>query len=215
MRNFTKIIRFIFLNISLFISYLFPYSFGVKLKRLLVDSLYTGWVKREFKYFGFSSYVKPTFSHLLGQKYISIGNNSNISSNVTLTAWDKFYGQKFSPEIIIGDNCSIGEDAHITAINKIHLGNNVLLGKKVLITDNAHGESSVELLDIAPNHRPLSSKGPVIIEDNVWIGEKASIMPGVHIGQGVIVAANSVVTKDVPSYCVVAGIPAKIIKKIK
>ena len=210
-----KVIRLTCLKLSVFFSYIFPFSFWTKLSSFIIVACYTGWIKREFKHFGYGSYIKPTFSYLLGQKYISIGNNSNISSNVQLTAWDKYQGQRFLPEIIIGDNCSIGEGAHITAINKIQLGNNVLLGKKVLITDNAHGESSVELLDIAPNHRPLSSKGPVIIEDNVWIGEKASIMPGVRIGKGVIVAANSVVTKDVPSYCVVAGIPAKIVKYIK
>ena len=71
------------------------------------------------------------------------------------------------------------------------------------------------MLDIAPDFRPLSSKGPVLIDDNVWIGEKSSIMPGVHIGKGVIVAANSVVTKDVPPYCVVAGIPATIVKVMR
>ena len=55
----------------------------------------------------------------------------------------------------------------------------------------------------------------MVIEDNVWIGEKASIMPGVHIGKGAIIAANSVVTHDVPAYAVVAGIPAKVIKQFK
>ena len=57
-------------------------------------------------------------------------------------------------------------------------------------------------------------KCPVVIEDNVWIGEKASIMPGVHIGKGAIIAANSVVTHDVPAYAVVAGTPAKVIKQL-
>ena len=57
-------------------------------------------------------------------------------------------------------------------------------------------------------------KCPVVIEDNVWIGEKASIMPGVHIGKGAIIAANSVVTHDVPAYAVVAGVPAKIVKQL-
>ena len=61
---------------------------------------------------------------------------------------------------------------------------------------------------------PLYRKGPVVIEDNVWIGEKASIMPGVHIGKGAIIAANSVVTHDVPAYAVVAGVPAKIVKQL-
>lgn len=72
-----------------------------------------------------------------------------------------------------------------------------------------------KLLGIAPNKRPLYCKGPVIIGNNVWIGEKASIMPGVTIGDGVIIAANSVVTKDIPSYSLAAGIPAKIIKSVK
>ena len=60
----------------------------------------------------------------------------------------------------------------------------------------------------------MTSKGPVIIGDNVWIGDKATILGGVTIGESVIIAANSVVTKDVPPYSVVAGIPAKVIKKM-
>lgn len=68
------------------------------------------------------------------------------------------------------------------------------------------------LFDIPPTLRLLSSVGPVTIGDNVWIGDKASIMPGVTIEKGCIVAANAVVTKDVPPYCIVGGIPAKIIK---
>lgn len=56
--------------------------------------------------------------------------------------------------------------------------------------------------------------GHEVIDDNVWIGEKASIMPGVHIGKGAIIAANNIVTHDVPAYAVVAGIPAKVIKQL-
>ena len=69
-------------------------------------------------------------------------------------------------------------------------------------------------MDIAPLKRQVVSKGPVIIGDNVWIGEKSTIVANVKVGQGSIVAANSVVTKDVPPYCVVAGCPAKIVKKL-
>ncbi|MDR2406844.1 MAG: sugar O-acetyltransferase, partial [Bacteroidales bacterium] len=57
--------------------------------------------------------------------------------------------------------------------------------------------------------------GSVVIEDNVWIGDKVTILPGVHIGYGSIIGANAVVTKDVPANCVVGGNPAKIIKVIK
>jgi acetyltransferase-like isoleucine patch superfamily enzyme len=63
--------------------------------------------------------------------------------------------------------------------------------------------------------RPLISKGEVVIGDNVWIGEGAMILPNVHIGEHAIIAANSVVTKDIPAYSIAAGVPAKIIKHIK
>jgi acetyltransferase-like isoleucine patch superfamily enzyme len=65
----------------------------------------------------------------------------------------------------------------------------------------------------APIKRSLFSKGPVIIGDNVWIGDKATILPGVSIGNGAVIAANAVVTKDVPAYSVAAGNPARIIKQ--
>lgn len=60
----------------------------------------------------------------------------------------------------------------------------------------------------------VTSKGPVIIGSNVWFGDKATILPNVTIGDGAVIAANSVVTKDVPAYSVVAGNPAKIIKQV-
>lgn len=196
-------------------SYIFPHKYLSSLCTSLKILVYTNWIRREFKEFGEGSHVLPCFAKLLGADCIIIGQDCIIGRGVQLTAWKKYYNQRFTPEIVCGNNCSFGEDAHITAINSIRLGNNVLMGKKVLITDNAHGASSAELLDIAPNLRPLVSKGPVVIDDNVWIGEKASIMPGVHIGKGTIIAANSVVTKDVPPYCVVGGVPAKVIKTLR
>ena len=90
----------------------------------------------------------------------------------------------------------------------------MLTGKWVTITDNSHGNVTVENLILPPANREVLSKGKVKIGKNVWIGDKASIMPGVKIGDGVIVGANSVVTKDIPSYCLVAGNPARIIKKL-
>lgn len=177
-----------------------------------------GYYAPQFLNMGDGSIIKGAFYDFKGGRYISIGNNTSIGQGVMLTAWDRYNSsdglQKFTPQIIIGNNCSIGNNGHITAINKIQFGNNVLLGPKVLITDNSHGEFINSQIDIAPNKRPLYSKGPVIIEDNVWIGEKVSIMPGVHIGYGAIIAANSVVTKDVPAKSIVAGIPAKVIKTL-
>lgn len=171
--------------------------------------------KEEFKSFGKGSLlgINPL---ILKPQYIAVGVNSTFGNNLTLTCYDIIKTpnlvEYYTPSIQIGNGVSIGEDAHITCINKIVIGNNVLIGKKVLITDNAHGSSKRDILDIAPINRPLYSKGPIVIEDNVWIGEKASIMPGVHIGKGAVIGANAVVTKNVPPYAIVGGIPAKIIK---
>lgn len=149
---------------------------------------------------------------LKGTRYISIGQGTLISAGVILTAWDRYAGERFSPSINIGDNCMIGEYAHITACHNITIGNNVLTGRRIYISDNSHGDTTKEQLDIPPIKRPLKVKGPVVIEDNVWIGERACILSGVRIGRGAIIAANAVVTKDVPPYSVVGGVPAKIIK---
>lgn len=96
------------------------------------------------------------------------------------------------------------------------IGNGVVTGRMVMITDNSHGHThSLSELNLTAFQRPLVSKGAVVIDEYVWIGEQVCIMPGVHIGKGAIVAANSVVTKDVPPYTVVGGCPAKILKVVK
>jgi len=174
--------------------------------------LYNLRIRHRFAAFGQGSRFDPYPVKLAGEKYISIGKEAVLGRHIQLTAWDHYEDQRFSPEIVIGDGCSIGAGSHITAIHRIVLGNNVLTGKYVLITDNAHGEADPELLDIAPIKRPLVTKGPVIIGDNVWIGEKASILPGVTIGKGAIIAAGAVVTKDVPAACIARGVPARSYK---
>ena len=173
-------------------------------------------IRRLFKQIGRDASFQK-ISLLKGPQYISIGNHCFFEQFLYLTAWDFFHckdiDQHFSPTITIGSNCYFGAFNHITAINKIEIGNNLLTGKFVTITDNSHGKTCFDELQIAPINRPLHSKGPVIIGNNVWIGDKATILPNVTIGDGAVIAANSVVTKDVPAYCVAAGNPAKIIKK--
>lgn len=176
--------------------------------------LYSGYRSARFRHFGKDSIIDFGQAAIRGEKYISVGDNCYIAKGCQLFATDSYEGESWTPEIIIGDNCNIGTFSHITAIRGIYLGDNVLTGKSILITDNAHGASSREALLQAPNRRPLTSKGPVRIGDNVWIGDKASIMPGVSIGKGSIVAANSVVTHDVPEYCIVGGNPARILKQL-
>lgn len=153
-------------------------------------------------------------------EYITIGDGTAFGEQIFLTAWDSFsyiqndkeYLQHFKPSIVIGKNCHFGFNNHITSINNITIGNNILTGKWVTITDNSHGEITKEQMLQDPLKRPIVSKGPVRIGDNVWIGDKATILPNVSIGNGAIIAANAVITKDVPPYSVAAGNPAKIIK---
>ena len=154
-------------------------------------------------------------NYILGEKYISIGKGTIISKDTILTAWEKYEDEVFSPNIIIGENCTIGEHSHISACHQITIGNNILTGRYVYISDNAHGNSSKEDIEIAPIKRKLHIKGPIIIEDNVWIGERVCILSGVHVGKGAIIGANAVVTHDVPERCIVGGIPARIIKRIE
>lgn len=84
----------------------------------------------------------------------------------------------------------------------------------VYISDHSHGEITRAELDLPPLGRLLYSKGPIIIGNNVWIGEKVCILPNVRIGDGAVIGANSVVTKDIPPHSVAAGSPAKVIKQL-
>ena len=149
-----------------------------------------------------------------GNKGIMIGNDTSIGKNCILGAWKVYNGRTYNPEIKIGNHCCIGEYNHITACDRIVIGDGVLTGRYVYISDNNHGNIEWDILQIRPINRDLSIKGPVIIGNNVWIGDKVSILSGVTIGDGAIIASNAVVTKDVPAYSVVGGVPAKVIKTI-
>ena len=148
-------------------------------------------------------------------KKIRIGHHTCIQSHSILGCWRKYGNDLFEPTIIIGNNCSVGEFNQITACNKITIGDGLLTGRYVYIGDNSHGDLSWEESTIPPIKRSLKSKGEVVIGNNVWIGDKATILPGVKIGDNVIIGANSVVTHDVPSNCVAVGMPAKIVKKLE
>ena len=153
-------------------------------------------------------------ANILGERFITIGNNFSSFPRLRLEAYDRHLDNTYSPSIIFGDNVSINFDCHIGCVNRIVIGNNVLMASKIFITDHMHGEISAEALKTPPSLRKIISKGPVIIEDNVWIGEGVAIMPNVTIGKNSIIGANSVVTKTIPPNSVAAGIPARIIKTL-
>lgn len=179
-----------------------------------VRRIYSEWIKYEFHSCGKGCFFGG-FILLNGGKYIDIASNITMGRGLVLEVYDKHQDQCFTPHVVIGNYVNIGDHSHISCINAITIKDNVRMGRKVFITDNAHGASERNLLDMRPNTRPLFSKGPITIEENVWIGEMVCIMPGVTIGRGAIIGANAVVTHDVPPYTLVAGNPARVVKEIE
>jgi len=146
----------------------------------------------------------------MGLNCIRIGDGNIFEKDIQLTT-RKIEGK--SPKIEIGNNCLIRRGAHITAVNSIVIGNNLLTGTNVFITDNSHGCTDYTSLCLPPDERPVTSSGKVIIGNNVWLGNNVCIMPGVIVGDGVVVGANSVVTHDLPPYSIAVGAPAKVINE--
>ena len=112
-------------------------------------------------------------------------------------------------KIKIGKHCQINENVFIQGAT---IGDYVMIAPNVAILNSSHKFDDVNI--------PMIQQGEIkgdnpVIEDDVWIGRNAIILPGVHIKKGSIVAAGAVVTKDVPPMCIVGGIPAKVIKKRK
>lgn len=177
------------------------------------NNLYSYWISNSIKNCGIGFHIQSPVN-IKGSKYMSIGSNFFSGDRLRLECWDEFAGVKFSPELRIGDNVAMNFNVHIGCIFKVTIGNNVLFGSNILITDHQHGFIDQRDIPLSPVKRKLWSSGSVKVEDDVWIGENVCIMPNVTIGRGCIIGANSVVTKSFPQYCVIGGIPAKIIKKL-
>ncbi len=197
-----------------------------KLKNTITDKLYTLLEKygenRRYQQMKSIAFSKIGVNHRIGKDYrilnpqnIEIGDNFRSLERLRMEAIKEYAGVTFNPKLKIGNNVSINNDVHIGCIDRVEIGNNCLLASRIYISDHDHGIFTEEMLRIAPSERPLLSKGPVIIKDNVWIGEGAAILSGVTIGENAIIATNAVVTKDVPANCIAGGIPAKVIKELK
>lgn len=185
---------------------------ATEMVQAVVSHIYTGYVRKHFAHWGKGSVIAYKAIRLRGLDRITIGKQVQMSRGLQLTAWPQAETKSNDPMISIGDYCTIREGAHISSANRISIGCHLLTGTNVLITDNSHGQTILEHMNLPFKERPLHSKGPVTIGNNVWLGNNVCVMPGVTIGDGVVVGANSVVTHDIPAYCVAAGIPAKVIK---
>lgn len=205
-----KLFKILFFRIGRLLSFLYPTALSQVFESVLAYT-YTGFHASRFNAWGdFSNMAWG--GRLINPQYVSVGSYNVFLRNMAITVTPCIPGHR--PAVVIGNNCHFGIRNHITCINSITIGDNLLTGAYVLISDNSHGAIEKNMLDTAPFDRPLVSKGDIRIGNNVWLGDKVSILANVHIGNNVIIGANSVVTKDIPDNCVAAGIPAKIIKQI-
>lgn len=139
---------------------------------------------------------------IISRRHVKIGKGSNIHPTVIFR----------QPERIeIGENCSINHNNIFQAgkrVATIKLGNNVLTAANVMFIAYCHNYDDIN----TPIMYQDCYDGPIVIEDDVWIGHGVTILPGVHIGKGCVIGAGAVVNKSLPDYSIAVGIPAKVVK---
>jgi len=152
---------------------------------------------------------------VLGGRHVSFGRGIYVERNLWLEAVTSYRGQRFHPQIVIGDEVCFSDGVHISSIASVAIGSGCLFGSKIYVSDHNHGiyrgqqQSSP---DEPPAHRLLGGGGPVVIGENVWVGDNSVILGPATIGRSAVIAANSVVRGEVPANTIVAGAPAKPIK---
>lgn len=168
----------------------------MKIVRLILFYLFANRLPKSTHLFGKIS--KKIRYYLVKNIFSYCGKNVNVESRV-------WFGT--GENIEIGNNSGIGYKSEIQG--PVKLGENVLMGPEVKIITWNHNFSDISTPIIKQGVKPPEK---VIIGDDVWIGTRVIILPGVQIGKGAIIGAGSVVTKDIPSYSIVGGVPAKIIR---
>ncbi|RZK30858.1 MAG: acyltransferase [Hymenobacter sp.] len=144
---------------------------------------------------------------------IGIGSHFKASATLIIEAHTKQGGENYTPTVVIGDYVTFGSDCRVDCCQAIRIGDWVLVGHRVLITDNERDESVPAVLSTPPANRKLRSQGGISIADSVLIEDGVRIFSGVSIGQNTIIKAGAVVRESIPANSVVAGDPARIIRQ--
>jgi len=164
---------------------------------------------RRFAAFGPGSVVVFPPGAIFGEPWIEIGADTLVGQQVSISAGIA-PGQELGPATLlrIGDRCVIGRGTHIVAHQRIDIGDDVFTGPYVYITDQNHGYADPEV----PIGRQWPANSPVSIGAGSWLGAGAIVLPGTRIGRNVVVGAGSVVRGVFGDHCVVAGVPARVIR---
>ena len=165
---------------------------------------------RKFGKFGTGSIILFPTTTIFNESYIHIGSNTMIGEHVALSA-GMMPGQNCltNPVVKIGDRCLIGRGSGIVGHLSIDIGNDVWTGHNVYITDQSHDYADVSI----PISQQSQPERAVSIGEGSWLGHGVVVLPGAKIGKHVAVGANSVVTGELPDYCVAVGSPARVIKQ--
>ncbi len=196
------------------------------LRRLLNQSVHAAWrwvqsagdiapgtrLAEEFGTFGRGSCLGFPAEALFGTAAIHIGEDTLIGRQCTLSV-GYGPGQPVLPDrgLVIGDRCVIGARSCLTAHSSIVIGDDVWFGKDVFVSDSSHGYTD----PITPIGRQLGEHQPVTIGSGSWIGHGAIVLPGTTIGRNVVVAAGSVVRGTIEDHAIVAGVPARLVRRLE
>lgn len=173
--------------------------------------LWTPMFKSRLAHVGRYLYLYGGMPYLAGPLNICIGDKCRISGRTTITGR---CASATTPRLEIGSNCDIGWMTTIAVGSKVCLGSNVrLAGQCFLAGYPGHPLNALERAQGKPEAE--HQVGDIIIENDVWLATGVSVMAGVRIGAGTVVAAQSVVTHDLPPNVIAAGIPAKVIRSLK
>jgi len=153
--------------------------------------------------------MKYSTINALSYNGIEIGNNFTLGKYAIIECTGVL--RNVGASLKIGNNVGINHYCFIGVRGDIEIGNNVIFGPRVNIFSENHNYSDLSV----PIKNQGVTKGKTVVGNDVWIGANVSIMSGVNIGDGCIIAAGAVVTKDVPPYSIIGGVPAKIIKNRK
>lgn len=147
---------------------------------------------------------------LSNERYVLIGNNVRIKDGYRIECYPHFYNWDYHPKFILEDGVIIGHGFTGFVADTIRIGKDTILAGNVTLISENHGMNPE--ID-TPYHAQELTTGPIDIGEGCWLGQNVSVLPGVKIGKKCIIATNTVVTKNIPDYCIAAGSPARIIKQ--
>jgi len=153
---------------------------------------------------------------LMGLSHMKVGANFKAADGLWLEAVTEYGGKMYTPQLSIGANCNVSSYVHIACTNRVTIGEGLLCGSGVTITDHAHGQyrgHGQTGPELRPAVRRLSNDGVVVIGKNVWLGDGVVVLAGADIGDGAVIGANSVVNGVVPAGVIAVGAPAKVVRE--